>query len=110
MWAADGKLGPYIDTCPLTWPPLEDSGSVASKYVTAISHAYDHLVSCSYQTTPSPALDALHHQCHSLPSSGCIASPALVMQCIQSWGGSGLVHETNDHQWEAFTFIHSYQC
>ena len=40
-------------------------------------HATTSLV---YQTTPSPALDVLHHQ-H-----------------IQSWGGSGhgLIHETSD--------------
>jgi hypothetical protein len=40
-----------------------------------------------YRTTPSPALDVLHHQ-RKPPF------PVLVMQYIQSWGGSGLVHET----------------
>ena len=44
------------------------------------------LISLVYQTTPSPALDVLHHQ-----RGG---REVVVMQYIQSWEGSGLVHET----------------
>ena len=43
-------------------------------------------VNLVYQITPSPALDVLHH-------------PVLVIQYIQSWGGSDLVHETVVQIW-----------
>ena len=46
------------------------------------------------QTTPSAALDVLHHHQHGDAIHPALRNGMLVMQYIQCCGGSGLIYET----------------